>query len=432
MLIQTLPSIHMNRRIKFTLLLISIAVIIVALPSPLNQRARAQVGIQFGAQRFPSIDVDRNDKLYLMMAVATAPASERRPHSQIFFVSSNDGGTTWDNLPHTRNLSNSPGEAFAPALAVFKNGTPRAYVTYQDNSTKTTQAYLIRSKKKAKFRQPLDITPHDGAAFSPRVALDSGEGVNIVWGDAKDPQGKVAFVRSTDQGASFTPILDVSRSSGNASEPEIAVGPDDAINVVWEDTAPGQSVIMYSRSTDAGVTFSEPLQVSNSSGPAVEAAIAIDSQGRVSVVWVDDSDGNPDAFYARSTDKGQTFSEPMDVSGFREGNIHKPSVTTFEDTVYIAFQNGDLFGDDDIRNRQVYLTKSGNAGVSFGESEKVSNANNNVGRAHSASMAVDSRGVLHIVWIDASVVGNDEGLLFYSRTTNGHSFSPERMILAII
>jgi hypothetical protein len=98
----------------------------------------------------------------------------------------------------------------------------------------------------------------------------------------------------------------------------------------------------------------------------------------------------------------------------------------------VAFQNGDLFGEDDIRNRQVYLTKSEDAGVSFGDSEKVSNANNNVGRAHSASMVVDSRGVLHIVWIDASVVGNDEGLLFYSRTTNGRTFTPERMILAII
>jgi hypothetical protein len=422
----------MKRRIIVTLLFVSMVMLTFGGPFPTTRRARAQVGIQFGAQRFPSIDADRNDKLYLMMAVATAPASEHRPHSQIFFVTSNDGGTTWDNLPHTRNLSNSPGEAFAPSLAVFKNGTARAYVTYQDNSTKITQAYLIRSKKKVKFRQPLNITPHDGAAFSPRVALDSSEGVNIVWGDAKDPQGKIAFVRSTDQGASFTSIVDVSRSSGFAIEPEIAVGPDDAINVVWEDTAPGHSVIMYSRSTDAGATFSEPLQVSNGSGPAVEAAVAVDSQGRVSVVWVDESDGNPDAFYARSTDQGLTFSEPMDVSGFREGNIHKPSVTTFEDTVYVAYQNGDLFGEDNIRNRQVFLTKSGDAGVSFEDSEKVSDANNNVGRAHSASMVVDSRGVLHIVWIDASVIGNDEGLLFYSRTTNGHTFSPERMILAII
>jgi len=47
-------------------------------------------------------------------------------------------------------------------------------------------------------------------------------------------------------------------------------------------------------------------------------------------------------------------------------------------------------------------------------------------------MVIDSRGTLHIVWIDASVVGNDEGLLFYSNSADGHRFSPERMILAVI
>jgi hypothetical protein len=47
-------------------------------------------------------------------------------------------------------------------------------------------------------------------------------------------------------------------------------------------------------------------------------------------------------------------------------------------------------------------------------------------------MTVDSRGVLHIVWIDASVIGNDEGLLFYSNSANGRQFSQEKMILAII
>jgi hypothetical protein len=47
-------------------------------------------------------------------------------------------------------------------------------------------------------------------------------------------------------------------------------------------------------------------------------------------------------------------------------------------------------------------------------------------------MVVDSRGTLHIVWIDASVVGNDEGLLFYSNSTDGRQFSIQKMILAII
>jgi hypothetical protein len=75
---------------------------------------------------------------------------------------------------------------------------------------------------------------------------------------------------------------------------------------------------------------------------------------------------------------------------------------------------------------------SGDAGVHFGEPEQVSHANNNVGRAHSPAITVDSRGMLHIAWIDASIVGNDEGLLFYSHTTNGIQFSPQLMILSVI
>ena len=399
--------------------------------SPLSERVGAQVTF-FGAQRFPAIDVDANDNLYLMTSTATAPASAHTPHSQIYFTMSRDYGATWDNLPHTRNLSNSPGEAFGPSLAVYKNGKVRVYVAYHDNSTGTTQAYLIRSKKKTNFRAAEDITPHRGGAFSPRVALDSGEGVNFVWGDSEFGGGKAVFVRSTDQGATFTAPIDVSRSSGVAFDPEIAIDSNDTIHVAWQDNAPGTNVIKYSRSTDAGQTFSDPKQVSTGTGNATEAAIATDASGRISVAWVDETLGHAEAYYARSTNGGESFSEPVDVSNFPNGDVHKATLVTFHNTVYLAFQNGDLFGEDSIKNEQVYLSKSDDGGVSFGASEQVSHAKNSVGRAHSPAMVVDSRGVLHIVWIDASVIGGDEGLLFYSNSTNGRSFSPEVMILSVI
>ena len=81
---------------------------------------------------------------------------------------------------------------------------------------------------------------------------------------------------------------------------------------------------------------------------------------------------------------------------------------------------------------QVYLRKSEDGGVTFADAVQISNADNNCGRAHSAAMTVDSQGTLHIVWIDASHVQgcNDEGLLFYSRSTNGRKFSDEQLILA--
>lgn len=420
----------MSKKRYSLILLLVVAVMLAAGPTPLSRSTRAQSGF-FGAQRFSVLDVDGSDNLYLMMSVATAPASEHRPHSQIFFTMSRNGGADWDNLPLTRNLSNSPGEAFGPSLAVTKTGKPLIYVTYQDNSTGTTQAYLLRTKKKTKFRQPANITPDAGGAFLPRVAVDSTGAVNVVWGDTNKSVGSAVFVRSTDQGETFGAPVDVSRSSGAAFDPKIAIDPSDAINVAWQDTAPGTSVIMFSRSTDGGQTFSSPRQISNGSGSATEAAIASDSQGRLSVVWVDDSTGTSDAYYSRSTDGGGTFSAPINVSNFG-GDIHKPSVTAFQNTVYVAFQNGDLFGEEDIKNRQVFLVKSDNAGSSFGAVEQVSHAKNAIGRAHSPAMVVDSRGVLHIVWIDASVIGNDEGLLFYSNTANGHQFSQQLFIMAVI
>lgn len=399
--------------------------------SPLSRKAHAQ-GQFFGAQRFPAVDVDSNDNIYLMMCAATAPASEHRPHSQIFFAQSRDGGSNWDNLPLTRKLTNSPGEAFGPSLAVFKNGQTRAYVTYHDNSNGTTQAYLISSKKKAKFRKAANITPHDFGAISPRLAVDSGEGVNIVWSDLENSAGKIVFIRSTDQGFAFTPRLEISRSSGIAFEPEIAVDPSDGIHVVWQDSGSGTNAIMFSSSTDHGQTFSEPRKISGSTGPATEAAIASDSLGRLSVAWVGESSGRAELFYSRSTDRGLTFSEPANLSKFSEGDVHKPTIATFQNTVYVAFQNGGLFGEDTVRNRQVFLARSRDGGASFEEAEQVSRANSNNGRAHSPAMVVDSRGMLHIFWIDSSIVGNDEGLLFYSKTANGQSFSSQFAILAVL
>lgn len=395
------------------------------------RRAEAQFPTQFGSTRFPAIDVDKNDNLYLMMSVATA---SDRPHSQIFFTMSQDSGLSWDNFPETRNLSKSRGEAFGPSEAVTKSGTVRAYVVYHDNSNGITQAYLIHSKKKAKFKQkPANITPHSGGAFSPRLALDSSEGLNVVWGDAKGPGLKVVYLRSTDQGSTFTDPLVVSGPSTTATEPEIAVDSQDDISVVWQDENSGVSAILFARSTDHGATFSAPKRVSTGTGAATEAQIVADSKGRLNIVWVDESSGSSQASYSRSTDDGGSFSGPINISQAAGADIHKPVAVVFDDSVYVAFQDGDLFGEDG-GDRQVFVVKSDDAGLTFGQPRQVSSADAQCGRAHSPAMVVDSTGLLHIVWIDATVVRPcaDEGILFYSKSTNGRQFSPQKAILAVI
>src|ERR1043165_8821248 len=147
----------MNRKAAFVMFL---AILLVLASGGLAPRpVSAQFPMFFGATRFPAIEVDGSDRLYLAMSAATAPASEHRPHSQIFFTASKDGGRNWDNLPQTRNPTNSPGEAFGPSLVASKDGPLRVYIAYHENSTGITEAYLLRTKKKTKFRKPQLLTP---------------------------------------------------------------------------------------------------------------------------------------------------------------------------------------------------------------------------------------------------------------------------------
>lgn len=406
----------MNRRVVIFL--------VTALALASVRPADAQLPGHFGATRAPAIAIDKSDDLYVTMSVATKPASAGTPGSQTFFTMSKDGGRSWNNLPFTKNLSKSSGEAFGPSIAVTKSGTTRAYIVYHDNSRGDTQAYLVRSKKKAKFRSPKNITPGDGGAFAPRVALDSSEAVNVVWGDTTGGGRRVVFIRSTDQGATFGDTVDVSRSSGEAFEPEIAVDSADNINIVWQDSREGENAIMFCRSTDGGETFSEPLRVSTGAGRATESSITVDESNRIHVVWVDESNGDFQIYYSRSTDGGQSFSAPLDASNDAGDEFHKPCVAASGESVYIAYQQ------DSGRSRQVLLVGSSTAGESFSGAEQVSEADPNRGRAHSPAMAFDSTGRLHIVWIDTTVVGNDEGLLYYSNTRNGTSFAPQRVLIA--
>lgn len=414
------------KRASILALPIAVFTLVVLITVPPVERARAQVPMHFGAQRAPAITVDRKDNLFLTMSVATKDASAGTPGSQTFFTMSRDGGATWNNLPFTRNLSRSRGEAFGPSIAIFKPGKGKAYIVYHDNSSGTTQAYFIDSKKGAKFKKPRNITPSGGAAFTPRVDVDSTGTVNIVWGDTTGGGKRIMFLRSTDEGVTFSEPRDISRSSSEAFDPEIAIDSNDAINVAWEDNAPGPSVIMFSRSTDGGESFSEPLHLSSGASSATEAHIAVDSLGRLHVVWVEGDEEDPQAFYSRSTDGGLTFSDPINLSNNHSRNIHKTFVVAAGDMVYVAYNS------ESGARRQVFLVTSEDGGLSFSQPQQVSRADNSKGRAHSPAMVADSRGRLHIVWIDSSIVGGEEGVLFYSNTRNGRSFSPQQVIVAAL
>ncbi len=134
--------------------------------------------------------------------------------------------------------------------------------------------------------------------------------------------------------APSNPVV-VSTADHKAQGPEIALGPDDSINMIWidEDTSPQEhdpahghshraaTNLFFARSTDGGKTYSAPVAVNPTPGEVwgftvSKPRIEVGHNGTIHVFYpandVSPTNGKPYAVarYTRSTDGGRSFEPP--------------------------------------------------------------------------------------------------------------------------
>jgi len=311
-----------------------------------------------------------------------------------------------------------------PRIAVTKSGKTRVYVVYDDDTTGLRQAYLVRAGRNANFRRPIVLSAGKDFGFAPVVDTDSAGTINVAWAESGGGPRQIVFARSTDQGITFSQHVNVSNSSGEGFDPEIAIGGDGAINLAWEDSRSGTGEIFYSRSSDGGATFSTPRKLSAAAGEASDPQIAIDRQGRISVAWVEEQPaGGTRIMISRRAESVEAFSAPLVITSGPEAEFEYLAMAAHGDTIYLAF------GDEDTG--QVYVTQSRGDALNFSKPLKLSNADATRGEAKSPSIAVGGNGRIHVVWIDTSAPGV-AGVVVYRSSSDGQSFTGPVLIPAVV
>ena len=121
------------------------------------------------------------------------------------------------------------------------------------------------------------------------------------------------FRQSTDHGATFSaPVIIEPSPTGYNFRIQyefLLVDPNRNINTVWEDsTAYGGEKydILFSRSADAGKSFSPPVRISNAAAFDSTTSAVIDSSGNVYAAWADLA--TRDVFFTRDFAPGFTLS----------------------------------------------------------------------------------------------------------------------------
>ncbi len=203
-------------------------------------------------------------------------------------------------------------------------------------------------------------------------------------------QADFFVAKSTDGGCSYTSAAKVSGSSPAIFNDKDAITADsnpsspfhDNVYASWTKFVTGGDQIVFSRSTDGGATWSNPLPISpgynnNHVGGRQGSAVKVGPDGTVYVAWLDTVDKQVVERLSISHDGGKTFPSqninvatvtddfvsPVPGSSFRQDARAFPSLAVAPDgTLYVAWANR---GDPTAGHATVLVAKSTTKGLTW-------------------------------------------------------------------
>ncbi len=322
----------------------------------------------------------------------------------IFFARSTDGGLTFSE---PENISENTGASIEPKVVCEGDNV---YVVWYDTTTTTgnSDIFFARSTDGGlTFSDPKNISENTGNSVLPQISIE-GDNVYVVWHDDTDNPDipDIFFARSIDGGLTFSEPENISENTGRSEQPQISAEGNN-VYIVWQDTTPGINFdIFSSRSIDGGLTFSEPENISENTEGSFAPQISSDGDN-VYVVWYDTAPGSPDIFFARSTDGGLTFSDPKNISE-NTGGSQIPQISSNGNNVYVVWE--DTTTTDG--NSDIFFARSTDGGLTFSEPKNISES---TGISSTTQISSDGDNV-YVVWHD-DTPGNFD--IFFARSTNG-------------
>lgn len=268
------------------------------------------------------------------------------------------------------------------------------------------------------IEEPLRLNLDEGTTeqVGPLIATGPDGTVYVAWVDLREnSQGDIYMRRSDDGGETFSDEIVVYQGgrvpAGRWRSVAMEVAPNGTVHMAWVETiGPVNTDIRYARSTDRGQTFTEPVSVVAAIGDAIEdfPSLAIDSSGTVHIAWIDGrelkqgTDGYDQIWATRSLDDGATFEAPRRAS-YAPGGVGGSCECC--PTAAAVTPDGDLLiaYRSNVNNvRDIFVARSTDGGETFGTAIPIPSQSWNLFACPIAGpgIAVDRFGTAHIVWKD--------------------------------
>lgn len=266
------------------------------------------------------------------------------------------------------------------------------------------------------FSSAINLSNDLAFAF-PSLAV-GGTNVYVTWENGTfGGNTDVLFTASNDSGTTFGPVIDLSKSlpAGNNVNQQVAVS-GSYVYVVWQESTAGNDEVWLATSSNNGQSFGGPVNLSND--PQFSGLPQVSVSGTfVYVAWVNQTEAgsSPDILFSASANNGQTFSvSKLNLSNDRAATA--PVMAASANNVYVAWQDNSTGAHD------MFLKTSTNNGSGFGPAQNLSKNTVSSGARSFGEQIVVAGSNVYAVWTKDTPTATPDSTTFAASTNSGASF----------
>jgi len=263
----------------------------------------------------------------------------------------------WDGIPkrltYTSSSSKYPVQAHSGknVYVAWKEGDYLYFkrnTYYGEKDFWKSEVWLTSSGELDYSNNPVDI-----------AAIGSYIYVVTSWRRSSSYDYEIRFRRSTNFGNSWGDWQRLTYNSGESRCPTIACD-GSAVYVAWQDNTPGNNEIYFKRSTNNGSSFSSIKRLSYSSGTSCHPSLAA-GNGYVYLVWQDNNPGNSEIFLKRNTSNRHSSSwSGAWRATYNSGNSIRPRVACNSTGKHVQL----VWSDESPGNYEIFHKRNTNYGTS--------------------------------------------------------------------
>lgn len=391
--------------------------------------------LDLGRGWFPDITADAGGRVHLAWASSEedVEANQNRDiyddlsgYDLVLYTYTDDG----EAFAPTNDIIAIPwtagSEVTRPSLWAGRDGV--LHLAYRGVQVYYDRTRVENASDASFWRQPYPMN-FDQVGYFSRMAMDGDGGLHLIYTEnvrtpTCDNCFHVFYRNSTDNGLTWSLRSDVSLLPTGSAKPQIIIGSQENIYVVWEagrGGATGQlfdpTTAMISFSRDRGTTWSAAHEFVVPDGEAKNITIAQDGHGRLVVVYLALPEDR--VYYTVSYNQGRTWNDPKAIEGIWGGwtnyqarlDDYSMAVDSLGNVHLVLV--GRVLEDQDELNL-LHLTWDG---VDWSEPDVITTIEGNV--PEWPRIAISDGNFLHVAWFiraEEAVFDSEQGLhnVFYS------------------